>query len=464
MTMKPYLELLAFTAILMLCARPAAGGDLSTGNPDSHNHTSRMPASSLASPPPAQTQYTCVMHPHIRMPMPGPCPICSMPMIPVIADDVRDETGGDKPPPELRLSARAAALLQVKVLPVERRELEVPVHLFGRLEHDETRLRTISAWVPGRLEKLHVSFTGVTVRVGEPLVEIYSPLMIAAQEELLQALRTEREVAAGGSEGLMRDSIGLTLQASRERLQLLGLEPRQVAQIEQQGRINDLLTIPAPVSGVVMERLVSVGDYVETGTPLYRLADLSSLWAQLEVYESDLQWLQPGQPAHLTAQALPGEQFHGSVAFIEPVLGDRTRTTRIRVEVANPEGSLKPGMFIRGVVLGSQPRSLVIPASAPLLTGRRAVVYVQRADTAEPTYEPRNVLLGARAGEWYVVREGLDEGDLVVINGAFKLDSELQIRGQPSMMQPEGGGPAGHDHGGVAEPGGGPEDHRDHDP
>ncbi len=464
MRMKPYLKLLAVTAVLMVCVRPAVGGGLPTGNPDSHNGASRMPASSLASPPPTQTQYTCVMHPHIRMPTPGPCPICSMPMIPVATDDRGDTASGDNPPPELRLSARAVALLQVHVLPVERRDLEVPVHLFGRLEHDETRLRTISAWVPGRLENLHVSFTGVTVRAGDPMVEIYSPLMIAAQEELLQALRTEREVAAGGSEGLMRDSIGLTLQASRERLQLLGLEPSQVSQIEQQGRTNDLLTIPAPVSGVVMERLVSVGDYVETGTPLYRLADLSSLWAQLEVYESDLQWLQPGQPAHLTAQALPGEQFHGSVAFIEPVLDDRTRTARVRVEVANPEGSLKPGMFIRGVVRGSQPRSLVIPASAPLLTGRRAVVYVQRADTAEPTYEPRNILLGPRAGEWYLVREGLVEGDLVVVNGAFKLDSELQIRGQPSMMQPEGGGRAGHDHGGDADTGSDPADHRDHDP
>jgi membrane fusion protein, copper/silver efflux system len=277
----------------------------------------------------------------------------------------------------------------------------------------------------------------------------------------------------------VRETTRLTVGASRDRLRLLGLDPRQIEEIERRGSVHDHVTIPAPVSGVVIERLAALGDYVQTGQAIYRLVDLSRLWAQLEVYESDLQWLEVGQKAHFSTQTYPGERFEGTVSFIDPTLDDRKRTARVRVDVPNPEGRLKPGMFVRGTVgtdaerpaledphaghAGSEgttehreddpaatgdPAPLVIPASAPLITGRRAVVYVQLPDMAQPTFEPRDVLLGPRAGEWYIVQDGLAEGDLVVARGAFKIDSELQIRGRPSMMQPEGGPPPVHDHGG----------------
>jgi membrane fusion protein, copper/silver efflux system len=409
--------------------------------------------------------YTCSMHPQVRSTDPnGKCPICGMNLIPVPADDAADDEGAG---PQLRLTPRAAALMQVEVLPVERRLLEVPVRLFGRLEQDETRLRTISAWIPGRLEKLHVDFTGVAVRQGQPLFEIYSPRLIAAQEELLQVLRTERELADGAA-GRVRESARLTVEAARDRLRLLGLDARQIEALEQGGRVQERVTIPAPTSGVVVERLAAQGDYVDTGDAVYRLADLSRLWAQLEVYESDLPWLRLGLPARFTSQGLD-EEFVGTVAFIDPAINPQTRTARVRVELPNPDGRLKPGMFVRGTVGGEAAPGrhpaqhgdgahdeaasagqgpLVIPASAPLITGRRAVVYVQLPNSDRPTYEPRDVLLGARAGDWYPVEEGLGEGELVVVRGAFKIDSELQIRGRPSMMQPEGGPPPGHDHGG----------------
>lgn len=410
--------------------------------------------------------YTCSMHPQVRSTDPnGKCPICGMDLIPVPEDNEADDAEAG---PQLRLTPRAAALMQVEVLPAERRPLEVPVRLFGRLEQDETRLRTISAWLPGRLEKLHVDFTGVSVRQGQPLFELYSPRLIAAQEELLQVLRTDRELADGGI-GVVREAARLTVQAARDRLRLLGLDARQIEALEQRGRVQERVTIHAPASGVVVERLAAQGDYVETGDAVYRLADLSRLWAQLEVYESDLPWLRVGLPARFTSQGLLDEEFVGTVTFIDPAINPQTRTARVRVEIPNSNGRLKPGMFVRGTVGGEAASahappshgdvghdeaaragggSLVIPASAPLITGRRAVVYVQLPDTERPTYEPRDVLLGSRAGDWYSVEEGLSEGELVVVRGAFKIDSELQIRGRPSMMQPEGGAPPGHDHGG----------------
>lgn len=467
-TLKSRLPLVALVVASLaagygLAARGSAG--------DAHTHGVQAADAQAAEPASAGAEqiYTCSMHPQVRSTEPGKCPICGMDLIPVPLDEPPDEE--ESAVPRLRLSPRSAALMQIEVRPAERRIVQVPVRLFGRLDHDETRIKTISAWVPGRLDRLHVDFTGVAVRRGQPMVELFSPKLIAAQEELLQALEASRELEATGI-GVVRETTRLTVEASRDRLRLLGLDARQIEVLERRGGTLDHVTIPAPVSGVVIERLAAVGDYVETGRPIYRVVDLSHLWAQLEVYESELQWLEVGQPARFGTQSYPGEEFEGTVTFIDPTLNDRTRTARVRVDIPNPEGRLKPGMFVRGVVgtgangtalpdphaghgEAAHPQEheagtdapLVIPASAPLITGRRAVVYVQIPGMDRPTFEPRDVLLGRRAGDWHIVREGLQEGELVVARGAFKIDSELQIRGRPSMMQPEGGAPPVHDHG-----------------
>jgi Cu(I)/Ag(I) efflux system membrane fusion protein len=212
---------------------------------------------------------------------------------------------------------------------------------------------------------------------------------------------------------------------------------------------GDRVTITAPLAGTVVRKDAVEGAYLATGQPIVTIADLGRVWVELDAFERDLVWLAAGQTVTFTVTALPGEAFEGTIEFVDPLLDDRTRTVRARLDVANPDGRLRPGMLARGRVLAElaadgRPRAdrddveapLVVPATAPLLTGERAVVYVRESGDA-PRFRGTDVVLGPRAGDWFVVRDGLAEGDLVVVNGAFKLDSALQIQARPSMMLPE---------------------------
>ncbi len=431
--------------------------------------------------------WTCSMHPQIKQPSPGDCPICGMDLIPVTEGEGAGAAEGAGP--TLTMSEHAKTLAEIQTSPVERRYAEADIRLVGKVTYDETRVKDISAWVPGRLDRLFVDYTGVPVKKGDHLVSIYSPKLISAQEELLQTLKTEARLKDSSSSVLKQTTSG-TVRAAREKLELLGLTPAQVQKIEETGEPIDHLIIYAPAGGIVVEKHKKKGAYVKTGSTIYTIADLSHVWVQLDAYESDMMWLHYGQPVTVRAEAYPGKSFEGRIAFIDPVLNERTRTVKIRIDVDNPEGKLKPGMFVRATVrpklaaagrvmepglvgkwicrmhpgeISDEPGEcsvcemplvsteslgyvsvekkakppLVIPASAPLITGERAVVYVADPDADQPTYEGREIVLGPRAGDHYLVESGLREGEQVVTRGNFKIDSALQIQAKASMMSPD---------------------------
>jgi Cu(I)/Ag(I) efflux system membrane fusion protein len=395
-----------------------------------------------------------------------------------------------KHPRSLTMTEEARELADIQTGPVERKYVTAEIRLVGKVEYDESRLAYITAWIPGRLDRLYADYTGIPVKKGDHMAYIYSPDILSTEEELLQSLRAEKELKKSGI-GIMRETTRNTVAAARDRLRLWGLTDAQIKDIERGGAPSDHITIYAPIGGIVIKKNALEGMYVEKGTKIYTIADLSRVWIILDAYESDLEWLRYGQSVEFGVEAYSGETFTGKISFIEPFLNDATRTVKVRVDAPNPDGKLKPGMFVRAVVRANlamgglvmdpslkgkwicpmhpdviedapgdcpicgmplvtpeslgyvtaeekSPPPLVIPSTAPLITGMRAVVYVKAPDKEEPTFEGREIGLGPRAGDYYIVKSGLAEGEMVVTRGNFKIDSALEIEAKPSMMNPEG--------------------------
>jgi len=430
---RPWLIALLLLAAFGLGFSLRGSGDENSG----HDHAD-MAQTTEEEP----TRWTCSMHPQIILPSNDQkCPICSMDLIPV------ESGGGDGlGPRDLKLSETAAALAEITTAPVRREFVARDIRLVGKVSADETRTRTITARVAGRLDRLYVDATGQTVTRGMKLAEVYSPELYSAQAELQTAAKAAR---AAGNSGARAQTAQANLKSATERLRLWGMTDQQIQDIIDGEGISENLTMHSPVAGVVVGRQATQGDYVKTGSVLYTIADLDRVWVVLEAFESDLALLKAGQPVEFSARAYPGRTFEGEILFIEPVLDERTRTVQVRVEVENIEGLLKPGLLVSGLVAvtvdsqgnpvvdpAADEAPLVIPASAPLLTGRRAVVYVRQPGEGDPVFTGREVVLGPRAGDDYLVFSGLSEGELVVTRGNFKIDSALQIQAAPSMMNP----------------------------
>jgi membrane fusion protein, copper/silver efflux system len=367
-------------------------------------------------------EWTCAMHPQIRQPGPGSCPICGMELIPV---SMGDDDGVHGELPRLTVSDRAAALMSVQVWPVERLDVASDVRLSGTIGYDETQVHDVVTRTEGQVERLYVNYENAAVRRGQRIADIFSPAIQAASQELLQASRAAQR---GGMADLVEAAAG--------QLLALGVTRAQIERILESGEAARTHTIFSQADGVISELSARQGEWLMAGGRLMRVAGVSRVWAQFEAYERDLASLQVGRPLQFTVESFPGEVFRGTIAFIDPVVDGGRRTVRVRVQVDNPGGRLKPGMLARGQASGpaASAGALVIPATAPLLTGRRALVYVQLPGFERPTFEPRDVTLGERRGAYWEIASGLTEGELVVVNGAFRIDSELQIRGRPSMM------------------------------
>ncbi|MGV3532621.1 MAG: efflux RND transporter periplasmic adaptor subunit [Chthoniobacteraceae bacterium] len=428
--------------------------------------------------------WTCSMHPQVRLPNPGKCPICSMPLIPAAGPkkSAGTESSGES---MLELSEHARAMAGVETVPVERRQLQREIRAVGKVQYNESALSTVTSRVDGYIERLFIDYTGVEVKKGDHLVEIYSPELLIAQGELL-----------------MRPPQPDLIELVRRKLRRWELTDEQIDEVLRTRKPQERVTLTSPVTGTVTEKLVVEKSVVKAGDVLYRLANLESVWVYLEIYEFELASVRYGQTAEITTEAYPGETFTGRVWFINPVLTDESRTVKVLVNIANKDKRLKPGMFVSATIragllangqlapagvegkwtcemhpqvletkagacpicemplnqipeAGATPKPeeelvLAVPVTAVLDTGIRKVAYIERT---VGEYEPVELKLGARAGEFYPVLAGLSEGDRVAVRGNFLLDSQSQIQGLPSLFYEHGQAPAaGHQHGAPASP------------
>ncbi|MCG8424892.1 MAG: efflux RND transporter periplasmic adaptor subunit [Proteobacteria bacterium] len=383
----------------------------------------------------AEQVWTCPMHPQIRTNQEGNCPICGMALVRVEQSE-QDSDSSD--PGRITLNQRAKTLAQIQTVAVEPYAVSGKLHetrLLGRVDYDETRVKTVTAWTAGRIDRLLVATTGQRIARGQVIARLYSPEMYSAQSDLIEANRQLARLAGAGQ--LTRSAARSALDSARQRLRLLGLSEPAIAAVEKAGTPSQQVAIRSPVAGTVIARLLDEGHYVKAGTALYRVADLARLWVQLEAYESDIARLAVGDRVDLTITGLSGTRVEGWVAFIDPVVDTRRRIIRVRVEVANRDGALRPGMFAEATLRGpanDNPGRLMIPETAPLFTGTRSVVYVEVPSTERPTYQAREVTLGDKIDDAFPVLSGLELGERVVTRGAFVIDADLQIKGGASMM------------------------------
>jgi len=341
------------------------------------------------------------------------------------------------------LDAEAARRIGVAYASVERRILPMYVTTVGSVVYDETRLATVNPKIEGWVEKLHVESTGALVRAGEPLMEVYSPPLVSAQEELILAARLVRDA---GGERASANAAEL-LAAARRRLAYWDIPEEEIRRIEESGEPTKTLTLRSPASGVVLEKNVVEGDRIMPGMTLYRIADLSRVWIEAEVFEKDLAGVKLGQEALALFEAYPGESFTGAVTYVYPTVSVQSRTARIRLELANPAGRLKPGMYAR-ITLDVPPTEpvLVVPRSSVIETGQRTLVFVADAGGA---LLPREILTGRTSGQLVEVLSGLEEGERIVSSAAFLVDAESNLgtmTGGVPISEPDTGAMPGMDH------------------
>ncbi len=363
--------------------------------------------------------WTCSMHPQIQQAESGDCPLCGMDLV------LLDATSGEEQ--SVHLSDHAMKLAQLQTQPVVRAPLVKETTLRGTVQVSETTEFAQTSHVSGRIERLMVTYKGQAVQKGDVVAWVYSPELVTAQEELLEAAK------------LVDSNPGL-LRAAKAKLRNWKLNDAQINAMLRRGRVQEEIPIVADLSGTVMRLNVALGDHLTMGQTLYELADLSTAWVMFDLYERDLPWVKIGDVVSFSTRAQPQHQYTGSIQFIDPVLSDTTRTSKARVLFDNAQQWLKAGQWVSGRVestLMMETEPLLIPKSAVLWTGNRSLVYRKstRGDAQQGiAFEPVEVELGVATSTEYVVISGLKEGEEVVTQGAFVVDSAAQLSGLESMM------------------------------
>ncbi|WP_452232275.1 efflux RND transporter periplasmic adaptor subunit [Lacinutrix sp. MEBiC02595] len=364
--------------------------------------------------------WTCSMHPQIMKTEPGDCPICGMDLIPV--ENNSDGLLAD----QFQLSENAMALanIQTSMVGASNTNTDSGIILSGKITENENETATMPAHFDGRIEKLYVNSLGERVKKGQAIAQIYSPALIAAQQELITTYK-------------LKASQPQLYNAVKNKFKNWMIHGSQLDEVEQTGQVKRSFTIYSHVSGVVTEIAINEGSHIMDGKPIFKVSNLNTVWANFDVYENQISQFKKGQAVVITTNAYPDKTFQGKVDFIDPILDMKTRTVKLRVVLNNKEDLFKPGMFVEGKIKGiassSKEHELSIPASAVLWTGKRSVVYVKTNPTA-PVFEMREITLGNRIGSNYIVLEGLQKEDEIVTNGTFTVDAAAQLQGKKSMM------------------------------
>lgn len=408
--MKKYLIYTGILVVGLLIGR------LISGNA-SHNETTLNNNKTAES----NQMWTCAMHPQIMQPESGDCPICGMDLTPA-------ENGvGGLTTDQFRLSKNAMALANIQTSIVDLNKMnDNTLKLSGEIFENEESNEVQVSYFSGRIEKLNINYTGEKVRKGQLLATIYSPELFAAQQELITAAS-------------LKESQPKLYNAVRNKLKLWKLTDTQINQIEASGKVKENFSVYATVSGTVSKKLVEQGAYIKQGQALLKITNLSTVWANFDVYEHQIDLFKKGQKVTIKTNAYPDKTFKAKVVFIDPILNTKTRTIQVRTVLDNKAGMLKPGMFIEGTIKLSKANTqaaLIIPSSAILWTGKRSVVYLKKKPN-EPVFELQEVTLGKRIGKNYIITDGLQEGDEIVTNGTFSIDAAAQLLGKKSMMNNE---------------------------
>tara|TARA_R110002050_G_scaffold10509_1_gene35983 strand:- start:1823 stop:3682 length:1860 start_codon:yes stop_codon:yes gene_type:complete len=442
--MEKYKKYIIAAGILILgiiLGNVFSGGDSETTHAEGEHNYVQDPVTQL---------WTCSMHPQIKMEEPGNCPICGMELIPMESSDDSSENIAAN---EIVMNEEAYQLANIQTTIVEKASADKEIRLLGRVKPDERRLYSQVSHIPGRIERLYVNFTGEKVYTGQKIVRIYSPELISAQKELFEAIKS-------------KDIYPQLYTASRNKLKLWKLSDKQIDAIEATGNVQEQIDILSDHTGYVMNRNVELGDYIKAGGNLFDIANLSSVWVMFEAYEADIPWIHINDKVSFNIQAISGKTFEGKITYVDPFVSSNTRVAKVRVEVNNPGNKLLPEMYASGIIkakMKGMENTIVIPKTAVLWTGKRAVVYVKVPHEKTISFVYREIELGQDMGQFYSVADGLEEGEVVATNGVFRIDASAQLLGQKSMMNPEGGKVnTGHNHGGMKMDNGESEDGVDH--
>jgi len=340
--------------------------------------------------------------------------------------------------PTVEIPGDKQKMIGVKTVEVVVKPLRHIIRTVGRIEYDEKSLATVNTKIEGWIERLYIDYTGKYVKKGEPLADIFSPELIATQQEYLNTLKwagTKREVQSGDMQKMLSRDAEKILEAARQRLRLWDISESQIKKIEESGKPVRTLTIYSPVNGYVVQKMALQGMRVMPGEKLFDVADLSQVWIISDIYEYELPMIKIGQTAVISLSYFPGKEFTSWIDYVYPTLSAETRTAKIRFTIPNPGGQLKPQMFTNVEVKVDLGKRLAIPDDAVIDTGTRQIVYV---DTGDESFEPREVRLGIRAEGLREVLSGLKAGERVVSSAAFLVDSEAQLKGVIT--------PGGHKH------------------